>query len=333
MDKIIIKNNEEYKILNKKEFEKEKILKLECKNILEEIFKEDLVFLGEEFKLYSDDKIYKLDLCYINKKAEILIVETKLLKDTRTIRENIGQIFEYTTLIKSNIENIIDFIDEDIDIRNNIEKKFKIDINNYKEYLKENLELKRIKVLYVTDYFNNELQMKLNAVNEELKNIIIDFMEIKNYIDNQNLVEEVYKIRYIEGKKDKIKNLKMTKKEFFDESSIKLDEDESFYMKLILKLIKKSKHDQKLIKRRLNSKIQVYDKKYNNKILTIDSEGFVSIFLYDQNKKQNLKNKINDIKGLIYPKDKNQLDFWLKTLSKEDNKKFETLIKVILNIH
>lgn len=332
MNKIIVKNNEKYKVLNKKEFVKEKVLKTECKNILEEIFKKDLVFLGEEFKLYSNDKIYKLDLCYINKKAEILIVETKLLKDTRTIRENIGQIFEYTTLIKLNIESIVDFIDEDIKIRNQIEDKFKIDINNYKDYLKENLESKRIKVVYVTDFFTKELQLKLNAVNEELKNIVIDFMEIKNYNNNIDLNEEVYQIRYIEGKKDKIRKLKMTIKDFLDESIDKLDEEENMYMRLILKLIKKSKNHQKIIKGSLNSKIQVYDKKHNNKLLIIDCEGFVRIFLYDKNKKESLKSKINDIKGLIYPKEKNQLEFWLKTLSKEDYRKFELLIKEILNI-
>jgi len=179
------------------------------------------VFISREFSVPDSESSsgrWSLDHLFLDQDGIPTLIETKRSSDTRIRREVVGQMLDYAANATSywTIERIqaqfeLNCEKSDIEPGAELGDKFEseIDYNEYWKKVSDNLQSGRIRMLFVADEIPFELKQIVEFLNEQMNPAEVLAVEIRQYIgkDNKTLVPRVI------GQTSKLQRKKSTARE------------------------------------------------------------------------------------------------------------------------
>lgn len=153
------------------------------------------LFVGRELSIPSRESEmgrWSIDHLFIDQDGIPTFVECKRAKDTRSRREVVAQMLEYAANATQywNIESIITAVyktseEKGKTVNELFLESFDIDtddkISNYWETVEQNLNQHKIRLIFIADTIHRELKRLVEFLNEEMSNVSVIAVELKQY--------------------------------------------------------------------------------------------------------------------------------------------------------
>lgn len=239
----------------------------------------NLLLVGEEFDIKTESSHIRCDCVFISEDAKLVLVETKLKKDSRTSRENIGQLLDYASavskftsvnyiksLLKSKYENkkltslFSNFIDE---------ADF---FNAFKLNLSESL----IDLIFISDEISLDMIRMCNFLNKQLLNTKLSLGEIKITSDEFKTHKIMIANAINIEKKPVVKLKPQTSNSFLSLARDNLDSNEFLNINRILKWAESKHLNMEFNKNSVHMYLTTHP---NKRILSVHSKSSLDINL------------------------------------------------------
>jgi hypothetical protein len=176
-------------------------------NLIDEANPRKWLLISREYGIPDDEHAgnrWAIDHLFLDQDGIPTLVEVKRSSDTRIRREVVGQMLEYAAnavqywdvnRIIASFESRCDMLE--IDPSELWARELDIEEGSYEEYwdaVKTNMQVGKIRLLFVADVISSELRQIVEFLNEQMNSVEVLAIEIKQYLgeDQATLIPRVY---------------------------------------------------------------------------------------------------------------------------------------------